>query len=346
MIGAIASAGRFAPTPVSPVVTPDPESPDLPVDSFREAAAYLRRPFTAAAVKHKVQASWSRSDSHQALIVSYIDARLVIERLNLVCPHLWTDRYDPIPRDGNSEPRMWCHLTIDGITRSDVGEGRGKGLVSDALKRAAVRFGVGVSLYAIPKIILDTGRGELKLRPNRQGEAKVEITEKGTARCRELYQAWLDVQGIQAYGDPFDHGDDIGAAGDVEVDEGVVPSDEAETPASGPQDAPAATETQASQTADTEPAPEEEPKRIDPIEAAALYDAAMAVDGVTPTRLRQAVSYVLQADSGDLTNRAEAIEAMTRLTPHGAKRVTKWINTATKKTSNRADGPATESETS
>jgi hypothetical protein len=50
---------------------------------------------------------------------------------------------------------MWCDLTIDGITRSDVGEGVGKALVSDSFKRAGVRFGIGVSLYAIPKMMLD-----------------------------------------------------------------------------------------------------------------------------------------------------------------------------------------------
>jgi hypothetical protein len=44
-----------------------------------------------------------------------------------------------------------------GVTRTDVGEsteGLSKDLVSDALKRAAVPFGVGVSCYALPEIKL------------------------------------------------------------------------------------------------------------------------------------------------------------------------------------------------
>jgi hypothetical protein len=124
----------------------------FPVDSFRDAAHHLRRPFTKHAVKFKVQATWPKERPTSGLIVAYIDARLAIERLNLVCPHLWHARYE-----ATGQGRMWCHLTVDGITRPDVGEGDGKGLVSDALKRAAVHFGVGVSLYAVSKIVLDVG---------------------------------------------------------------------------------------------------------------------------------------------------------------------------------------------
>src|SRR5690554_6875287 len=116
----------------------------MSVDTFQQAAPELRRPFTAQAVKFKVQAVFGTS----ALIVAYIDSRLVVERLNHVCPHLWSDAY--------SDDGTVCALTIDGITRHDVGspsatEAR-KGLYSDVFKRAAVKFGVGVSLYATPQI--------------------------------------------------------------------------------------------------------------------------------------------------------------------------------------------------
>lgn len=174
------------------------------VDSFRDAAPLLRRPFAPNAVKFKVQATWEGG----ALIVSYIDARLVVERLNLVCPHLWTDHYRPI-----SESRMWCDLTVDAITRSDVGDGTGKGLVSDALKRAAVKFGVGVSLYAIPKIRLRESDGHIK--PNRK--EKHELTTSGENRARELYEAWLKGHGISAFGEPLDHGDADDAQGDIDA---------------------------------------------------------------------------------------------------------------------------------
>jgi hypothetical protein len=186
---------------------------DFPVESFRDGARFLRRPFTTAAVKFKTQAMWPKENPTGGLIVSYIDARLVVERLNLVLPHLWFDAYRPV---GNGQ--MWCDLTVDGITRSDVGEGQGKGLVSDALKRAAVKFGIGVSLYAIPKMVLDTQSGALKQRQS--GSSKtLELTPRGEALLRSMYAQWLDQHGRQAFGDPLDHGDVEDAAGDHEADE-------------------------------------------------------------------------------------------------------------------------------
>lgn len=179
--------------------------PTLPVNSFREAAPFLRRPFTEHAVKFKVQATWDGG----GLIVGYIDARLAVERLNLVCPHLWSDRYEPV-----AGSLMWCHLTLDGITRSDVGEGKGKGLVSDALKRAAVKFGVGVPLYAIPKMILK--ESDRHLKKNSQG--KYELTPAGEQACRTRYAGWLDAHGKKAFGEALDHGDVEDALGDHEAD--------------------------------------------------------------------------------------------------------------------------------
>lgn len=184
----------------------EPEGHGLPVDTYRDAAPFLRRPFTPAAVKFKVQTTWQSG----ALIVAYIDARLAVERLNLVCPHLWRDEYRP-----QGGGLMWCDLTVDGITRSDVGEGKGKGLVSDALKRAAVRFGVGVSLYAIPKMILNNEYLKRKTKGDRE---EVTLTDAGDQRVRKLYADWLDAHGKRAFGEPLDHGDVEGAQGDAEVD--------------------------------------------------------------------------------------------------------------------------------
>jgi hypothetical protein len=71
-------------------------SDEFPCDSFKAAARHLRRPFTPAAVRFKVQATWPKDKPTGGLIVAYIDARLVTERLNLVVPHLWADAYRPV----------------------------------------------------------------------------------------------------------------------------------------------------------------------------------------------------------------------------------------------------------
>jgi hypothetical protein len=184
-------------------------------DSFRDAAVHLRRPFTPEAVKFKVQTTFGPREDKKAprtgcLIVAYIDARLAVERLNLVCP-AWEDEYT-----ATSQPKfLQCSLTVCGLTRKDVGEAAGlsKDQVSDALKRAAVKFGVGVSLYAIPQIKLfkdSISNGNLKPTTNSKGEASLEITEKGDKKLRDGYTKWLNTHGVQAYGPPLDHGDQEG----------------------------------------------------------------------------------------------------------------------------------------
>jgi hypothetical protein len=195
-------------------------SVSFPVDTLREAAIHFRRPFADAAVKWKVQAG--------TLVVPYIDARLVIERLNLVVPHLWHDEYEPLAGGKG----LLCRLTIDGVTRLDVGEGYiGKGLYSDAFKRAAVKFGIGVSLYALPKVFLDRTKGQLKERKDKGGKVHLDITDKGKADLDAGYRRWLVEVGVPMFGDLLDHGDVYGSYGDVE----------AEAPVSAPvaEDAPA-----------------------------------------------------------------------------------------------------------
>lgn len=206
-----------------------PHEPVFPVDSFREAAPHLRRPFTPEAVKFKVQATWNTG----GLIVAYIDARLVVERLNLIVPHLWHDAYRPV-----GSGQMWCDLTVDHITRSDIGEGAGKGLVSDALKRAGVKFGIGVSLYATPTLMLNNQH--LKRKPGPNGKEQVTINDDGMRVVRSAYSAWLDQHGRESFGEPLSHGDVEGAQGDPEADAPIPANVDALTGEVTPQDAPQA----------------------------------------------------------------------------------------------------------
>lgn len=188
-------------------------SDDFPLDSFKDAAIHLRRPFTPQAVKFKVQATWPKDEPTSGMIVSYIDARLAVERLNLIVPHLWYDNYEPADK-----PRfLRCALTIDGITRSDVGEGDGKGLYSDAFKRAAVKFGVGVSIYAVPKMVLNVRDGHLQVKGSGERQTVV-LTANGETRARDIYSLWLATHGTQAFGEVLNHGDVENSQGDVDAE--------------------------------------------------------------------------------------------------------------------------------
>lgn len=92
-------------------------------------------------------------DGTKALALAYLDARAVMDRLDEVCgPENWQDRYE------FHGTRTVCYLSVrigdqwvtkaDGAGDSDV-EAE-KGGISDALKRAAVKWGIGRYLYSLP----------------------------------------------------------------------------------------------------------------------------------------------------------------------------------------------------
>lgn len=90
-------------------------------------------------------------DKEKALALAYIDARDVMERLDDVAgPANWTDYYDE-----SASGRVICKLSIliDGqwVTKSDGAGSTAveaeKGGISDAFKRAGVKWGIGRYLY-------------------------------------------------------------------------------------------------------------------------------------------------------------------------------------------------------
>ena len=187
----------------------------FPVATLEEGLPHLRRPFTPEAVRFKVQTVFKEASG--CIIVGYIDARLATERLNYVMGANWQDEYEALP-DG----LLLCRLSVDGVIRQDVGSGyKGKGLYSDALKRAAVKFGVGQSIYAIPQITLferEAGKGEGKSHliekfTGTKGPS-LRLTDKGIAALRKGYGKWLEETGIPNFGQPIDHGDVEDSAGE------------------------------------------------------------------------------------------------------------------------------------
>lgn len=190
----------------------------FPMETFREAAVELRRPFTAMALKWKVQAMWPKAQQPTGgLIVCYIDRGLVIDRLNVVVPDLWFPQFQDL-----GSGQMICRLTVDSILREDVGEGSTlKARYSDSLKRAAVQFGIGVSLSRVPQSMLTTESGRVKAR-GANGNWSLDITQGGLDYLRLRYQTWLDTIGEATFGKPLDHGDTGEAQGDDEPDGQLV----------------------------------------------------------------------------------------------------------------------------
>ena len=133
----------------------------------------LLEPFPDAVIKWKPGAT--TQDKSKALAMPYVDARAVQDRLDQVVGVLgWKDEYEFLS-DGSALCRLSLRINEEWITKMDVGspseqpdEGdRRKAALSDALKRAAVKFGIGRHLYSLtPKWVeYDAKKKRLKQTP-------------------------------------------------------------------------------------------------------------------------------------------------------------------------------------
>jgi hypothetical protein len=119
-----------------------------------DLAAKLSAPFDPTEVKFKPAVV----SGNRALAMPYINARCVMDRLDDVLGvDGWQDSYSVLS-DGSVICRLRVLLSDRWIVKADVGgqseqpdEGdRVKAAFSDALKRAAVKYGIGRYLYRLP----------------------------------------------------------------------------------------------------------------------------------------------------------------------------------------------------
>jgi len=148
-----------------------------------QALALLRAPFPAKDIQFRI----AQKRGSYWTVLAFLDARQVVERLTQVDPLFEHAHGDPVftkierkRKRGKDEYKhevaqihasVDCELTVtleqpDGlrrlISRSDVGEEVGdeddgklvKTIYSDALKRAAVNFGIGSYLYNLPDFLV------------------------------------------------------------------------------------------------------------------------------------------------------------------------------------------------
>jgi len=100
---------------------------------------------------------------NRALALAYVDARVIQDRLDSVVGVTgWQDEFESLA-DGSVMCKLRLRINGEWITKMDVGsqseqpdEGdRRKAAFSDALKRTAVKFGVGRYLYRLPQLWCD-----------------------------------------------------------------------------------------------------------------------------------------------------------------------------------------------
>jgi hypothetical protein len=145
------------------------------VPPWDEIKKQLAAPFHSYYVGWKAQAT--NRDKTRALAVAYIDARTVMDRLDhVVGPGNWSDTYRLVSA-GDGEFAIECTLALFGVSKSDIGTADedddgsqaslSKSAYSDALKRAAVKWGIGRYLYRLPKVWVgyDAARKQLTEMP-------------------------------------------------------------------------------------------------------------------------------------------------------------------------------------
>lgn len=159
--------------------------------------------------ENEIKLKPAKVSGNRCLALAYIDARLVLDRLDKVVGiNNWRDEYTLL-HGGEVECRLSLRIAGEWITKADVGgqseqpdDGdKMKAAYSDALKRAAVKFGIGRFLYRraqqwmdydpVKKQIIRPGTGQQPPKPA--------PTPAVSASAREIATAF-DTAGSRAEG--------------------------------------------------------------------------------------------------------------------------------------------------
>lgn len=113
-----------------------------------EKAVALRKPFPPESVGKLPKGG---------TMLDYVGHAAVVDRLLAVDPE-WTWEPFALGPDGlpapDREGNLWIRLTVCGVTRIGVGDGKNaKERIGDALRNAAMRFGVALDLWAKENLV-------------------------------------------------------------------------------------------------------------------------------------------------------------------------------------------------
>lgn len=137
-------------------------NPTIDGRDARTVLTALTEPIPHAHLEHRQDGKAIAKDGGWiARFVTYIEAGYIRQRLDEVVPLRWELSFsEPRPRADDDTTVFAIKATLaitldDGtrLVREDFGEGTSqKGAATDAFKRAAVRWGIGGELYALPRI--------------------------------------------------------------------------------------------------------------------------------------------------------------------------------------------------
>jgi hypothetical protein len=158
--------------------------------------------------------------STQHIHLDYVGHAEVTDRLLSVDP-AWTwepfavgdDGLPVVKKGASGEWELWIKLTVCGVTRIGVGSvstgfDAEKQLIGDALRNAAMRFGVALDLWA--KSELESASDDTPIAgppppaPTPAQKARAEFGEKvRQSPCRDQFKKWAKEQGFPDTPSPF-----------------------------------------------------------------------------------------------------------------------------------------------
>ena len=131
----------------------------------------LREPFPADDIEWRIGQAGEKNGKPWAKCLAYITARAIMDRLDAVCGgESWQVKYHEGPghlqagigiKVGEEWVWKWDGTGLLPTTAGLSGTDAGKGDFSNAMKRAAVQWGIGRYLYKLPEgwaIVSDSGR--------------------------------------------------------------------------------------------------------------------------------------------------------------------------------------------
>lgn len=138
-----------------------------------DIARRLREPFPASVIKFKPQTV--TKDGTRAMAVAYVDATAITDRLDEVFGiGGWQDHYEVLP-DGCVICTLQVFIHDVWVQKQDVGQPSGqpdegnkrKAAFTNALKRTAVKLGIGRYIAKLPKqwVEYDAQKKQLKTTP-------------------------------------------------------------------------------------------------------------------------------------------------------------------------------------
>jgi hypothetical protein len=166
--------------------------------------------------------------SAQGMALAYLDARDVMDRLDLVCgPAGWERRHPHVGGTTTCEIAVWVEgrgwiVKSDGAGDTQV-EAE-KGSLSDAFKRAAVNWGIGRYLYGLPSpwVALDPAGRSWKIKDSEYAKLRQVLAGYTGVPLKSAMQAKKD-RDFEFYKAKIDAAQDLEELGAVgrEIAQGI-----------------------------------------------------------------------------------------------------------------------------